>query len=58
MDGRSVLSERYEDEVKAIKWARDEQKKIRAKKAERLARELMDRMTPIILESQKKAKRI
>lgn len=58
MEGRSVLSERYEDEVKAIKWARDEQKKIRAKKAERLARELMDRMTPIILESQKKAKRI
>ena len=58
MDGRSVLSERYEDEVKAIEWAKDEQKKIRAKKAERLARELMDRMTPIILESQKKAKRI
>ena len=31
MEGRSVLSERYEDEVKAIEWAKDEQKKIRAK---------------------------
>ena len=58
MEGRSILSERYEDEVKAIKWARDEQKKIRAKKADRLARELMDRMTPVILGTQKKAKRV
>ena len=59
MEGRSVLSERYEEEVKAIEWAKDEQKKIRAKKADRLARELMDKMTPIIMASQKKeAKRI
>ena len=58
MDGRSVLSERYEDEVKAIEWAKDEQKKIRAKKADRLARELMERMTPVILGAQKKAKRV
>ena len=58
MEGRSVLSERYEDEVKAIEWAKDEQKKIRAKKADRLARELMDKMTPVILESPKKAKRV
>ncbi len=53
MVSRSVLSERYEEEVKAIEWAKDEQKKIRAKKADRLARELMDRMTPIIMASQK-----
>ena len=54
MVGKSVLSERYEEEVKAIEWAKDEQKKIRTKKADRLARELMDRMTPIIMASQKK----
>ena len=45
MEEHAILSERLEDQLKAVEWARAEQKKI--------LKELMDKMTPFILKEQK-----
>lgn len=53
MEEHAVLSERLEDQLRAVEWARAEQKRILKEKGERLSKELMDKMTPFILEQQK-----
>ncbi len=53
MEDHAILSERLEDQLKAVEWARAEQKKILKEKGERLSKELMDKMTPFILKEQK-----
>ena len=51
---RPILSERPEDILKAIEWGKEEQRKILNEKGERLAETLMEKMTPLILEREKK----
>ena len=53
MEDHAILSERLEDQLKAVEWAKAEQKKILKEKGERLSKELMDKMTPFILKEQK-----
>lgn len=50
----AILSERLEDQLKAVEWARAEQKRILKEKGEKLSKELMDKMTPFILAQRKK----
>lgn len=54
MEEHAVLSERLEDQLKAVEWAKKEQKRILREKGERLSKELMEKMTPFILNQQKK----
>lgn len=54
MEDHAILSERLEDQLKAIEWARAEQKRILKEKGERLSEELMNKMTPFILGHQVK----
>lgn len=54
MEEHTILSERLEDQLKAVEWARTEQKRILKEKEERLSKELMEKMTPFIM-NQKKA---
>ena len=44
-----VLSERPEDQLKAVEWAREQKKKILDDKSKRIADALMEKMTPLIL---------
>lgn len=53
MEERIILSERLEEQLKAVEWAREEQKRILKEKGERLSKELMEKMTPFILNQQK-----
>lgn len=52
-DDRVILSERPEDLMKAVEWAREQEKKIQNDKGEKLAEALMEKMTPLILQSNK-----
>lgn len=47
---RVILSERPEDLNKAVEWAREQQMRILNDKGERLAENLMEEMTPLILQ--------
>ena len=49
-DERVILSERLEDLRKAVKWGREQQRKILNEKGEQLAEVLMEKMTPLILQ--------
>lgn len=49
MEEHAVLSERLEDQLKAVEWAKMEQKRLLREKGERLSKELMKKMTPFIL---------
>ena len=53
MEERIILSERLEEQLKAVEWAKEEQKRILKEKGERLSKELMEKMTPFILNQQK-----
>ena len=53
MEDHAILSERLEDQLKAVEWAKAEQKRILKEKGERLSKELMKKMTPFILISRK-----
>ncbi len=53
MEDHIILSERLEEQLKAIEWAREEQKRLLREKEERLSKELMEKMTPFILKQQK-----
>jgi hypothetical protein len=53
MEEHGILSERLEEQLKAVEWARAEQKKILQEKGERLSKSLAEDMTPFILEQQK-----
>ena len=43
-----LLSERYEDQLKAVEWAKAEQARILKEKEKRLTKELKEKMTPIM----------
>ena len=45
-----LLSEKLEDQLKAVEWAH-EQKKILDDKSRRIADELMEKMTPLIMKN-------
>ena len=49
MEEHAVLSERLEDQLKAVEWAKMEQKRLLKERGERLSKELMKKMTPFIL---------
>ena len=53
MEEHILLSERYEDQLKAVEWAKAEQARILKEKEERLIKELKEKMTPIIMEAKK-----
>lgn len=53
MDEHVILSERLEDQLKAVEWAKAEQRRLLKEKGERLSKELMQKMTPFILNQQK-----
>lgn len=46
-----VLSERLEDQLKAVEWAREQKKKILDDKSRCIADALMEKMTPLILKN-------
>ena len=48
-DEHVILSERPEDQLKAVEWAREQKKKILDDKSRRIADALMEKMTPLIL---------
>ena len=50
-DEHVVLSERPEDQLKAVEWAREQKKKILDNKSRRIADALMEKMTPLILKN-------
>ena len=50
-DEHVVLSERPEDQLKAVEWAREQKKKILDDKSRRIADALMEKMTPLILKN-------
>ena len=47
----AILSERPEDQLKAIEWAREQKRIIIENKNRRIADALMEKMTPMILKS-------
>ena len=51
MEEHVILSERPEDQLKAVEWAREQKKKILDDKSRRIADELMEKMTPLIMKN-------
>ena len=51
MEEHVVLSERPEDQLKAVEWAREQKKKILDDKSRRIADALMEKMTPLIMKN-------
>ena len=51
MEEHVVLSERLEDQLKAVEWAREQKKKILDDKSGRIAEALMEKMTPLIMKN-------
>ena len=51
MEEHVVLSERPEDQLKAVEWARERKKKILDDKSRRIADALMEKMTPLIMKN-------
>lgn len=49
MEEHVILSDRLEDQLKAVEWARAEQKRILKEEGERISKELMETMTPFIV---------
>jgi hypothetical protein len=47
-----ILSERLEDQLKAVEWARAEQKRLQKEKGDKISKKLMEKMTPVILQRQ------
>ena len=45
------MSERPEDQFKAVEWARDQKKKILDNKNRQIADALMEKMTPLIMKN-------
>jgi hypothetical protein len=50
VEEHTILSERLEDQLKAVEWARAELKRLQKEKGDRLSKELMAEMTPLILQ--------
>ncbi len=53
MEDHIILSERLEEQLKAVEWAKAEQKRLLREKGDRLSKESMEKMTPFILKQQK-----
>lgn len=53
MEEHAILSERLEEQLKAVEWAKAEQRRLLNEKGERLSKELMEKMKPFILNQQK-----
>lgn len=53
MEEHIILSERLEDQIKAVEWAKAEQERLLKEKGEHILEELMKIMTPFILNQQK-----
>lgn len=53
MEEHTILSERLEEQLKAVEWAKTEQKRLLREKGERLSKELMEEMTVFILNQEK-----
>ena len=51
MEEHVILSERPEDQLKAVEWAREQKKKILDDKSRRIANALIEKMTPLILKN-------
>ena len=49
MEEHAVLSERLEDQLKAVEWAREQKKKITDDKNRRIADALMEKIVPFAL---------
>ena len=49
-----ILSERLEDQLKAVEWARKKKKKVVDDKSRRIADALMEKMTPMIMKNSSK----
>lgn len=49
MEEHVVLSERPEDQLKAVEWAREQKKKILDDKSRRIADALIEKMTPVFI---------
>ena len=49
-----ILSERLEDQLKAVEWARKQKKKVVEDKSRRIADALMEKMTPMIMKNSSK----
>lgn len=48
LEDHVLLSERPEDQLKAVEWAREQKKKIFDEKSRRIADAIMEKMTPLI----------
>jgi hypothetical protein len=53
MEEHTILSERLEDQIKVVEWAREEQKRLLKEKGEELSKALAEKMTPFILNQEK-----
>lgn len=53
MEEHVILSERLEDQLKAVEWAKAEQERLLKEKGERISEELMKIMKPFILKQHK-----
>jgi trehalose utilization protein len=53
-----ILSERLEEQLKAVEWAKAEQKRLQKEKGDRISKELMEEMTPLILQRNKQFDKI
>jgi hypothetical protein len=51
-DEHIILSERLEEQLKAVEWAKTEQKRLQKEKGDKISKELMEKMTPVILQRQ------
>lgn len=49
MEEHAILSERLEEQLRAIEWAKTEHKRLLKEKSKRLSKELMDKKIPFIL---------
>jgi hypothetical protein len=52
MEEQAILSDRLEDELKVVEWARAEQIKLQKEKSERITKELAEELTLFIRNSQ------
>lgn len=53
MAEHAILSERLEDQLKAVEWGKEEYKRLKKEKEDRLSKELMEKMTPFIMKPSK-----
>lgn len=49
---RVILSEKLEDQRKAVEWAKNEKLRLLKKKEDRIAKELMSKIRPLIVKKQ------